>query len=373
MKQTAAYFELTNLQGLYANYITTNAFDQVVELFTDDAQLKLPGLDPLRGKKEIRTYFDKVARRGVQEFFSVFGQLTEVRADEEEARCLWVYLSVIFDPDSGTAVHRIGRIDQVCVKVDGVFRIKNHRQLVRVQLEPAQGRYTQLSSTDLARLSLTVQKQFAGCDNDEEIGDILDLINTHSRYDHYLHCGAWDMVDKVFATKEDTSWTVGNRRKQFLAENPDYCKEIDGPGDSEEPPYWMGAVVGHDNIIRDGFASMLPLKPANQGIYCSSDMLLPLVVVNRETGRAYSSAAAWGGFIIGPVFGTQPPYTFLSSISRWHIEWIKENGKWKMYHFFWSTLYEVTAGLYDPKHQNDWISTHEDIHVWPPLPEPYEK
>lgn len=372
---TDAYFELTNLMGQYANYLSAGAYELLPGLFTEDPTLELPGRERAVGTEAVNACFQDMAEaaetRGTPEFFSVFGQLTEVRPDGEEARCLWMYLSIVPDLETRSAQHRIGRIDQVCVKEGGVFKIKSHRQFVRTQLEPiALGDVAPLRAIHVPN---PPDNQFADCDSDAEIGEMLDILNIHSRYEQYLHCGNWDMIDQQFSNAPDVSWTVGNTRKKFLKEHPDYIKEADGPGYSDEPPYWMGAKVGHENVIREGFGGMtIPFSPENRGLYCCSDMLLPLVVINRETGRAYTSVPSYGGFIMGPSMGIAPPHPVLNSIGRWHIEWCKEAGQWKMLHFFWSTLYEFPIDTYHPAHQADWLSTHADIHDWPPLPEPYE-
>lgn len=378
MRQTAAYFELTNLQGLYSQYISTGNYDKVSGLFAKDARLDVTGHGAMEGRASIHDYFTRrgqeMRARGTLEFFSVFGQLSEVRGDENEARCLWMYFSLIPDPAKGTAEYRIGRIDQLCVKEDGRFLIQEQREFVRTQMEPPELSWAAACGAEFYVPEQDVQKMFDSCDNDPETGEMLDILNTHSRYEQYLHCGDWDMISGIFSWKDDSTWAVGASRKRYLAGHPDYEKEDDGPGNSDEPTYWMGANVGHESIIWDGFAGMtIPFSPENQGIYCCSDMLLPLVCINRETGRAYTSVPSYGGFIMGPAMQLEAPYPALNSLGRWLIEWVKEDGEWKMYHFFWSTFYEIVADRYDPAHRADWLSTHLDIHDWPPLPEPYQQ
>ena len=374
MKATAAYFELENLMGLYANQITCGCPELNVDLFTADAELEINGC-VMHGEEEITQYFHRQSKKnkelGIQEFFSVFGQLTEVQEDEQEAKCLWMFLSVSPDSADQLATHRIGRIDQVCVRENGRFKIRQHRQFVRTSLEPINlcGRV----EVDPDACPKVDWNMFQTCDNDNEIGEMLDVLNVHSRYEQYLHCGNWDKIDHIFSQKPDVSWTVGNTRKKFLAEHPEYQRESDGPGYCDEPPYWMGAKIGHKRVIDEGFRGMvLPFSPENKGLYCCSDMLLPLVEINWKTHKAYTSAPSYGGLILGPAFGMNPPYPVLNSIGRWMIEWVKEEGQWKMLHFFWSTIYEISADFYDPIHRDDWLSTHEDIHDWPELPKPYE-
>lgn len=369
MKDTGAYFELTDLMGRYANCVSAGRYSQLPELFAGGAGLDLPGGVHLRGAAALREYFAEMEKeadeRGSREFFAVFGPVIELAPDAEQADCLWMYLSVLPQPHTGTALHQTGRIDLSCVREGESFRIQSFRQIVRTRLEPipleTRGKPGELYCPGPAA---------RGMENDRQIGEALDILNIQGRYEQYLHCGAWDQVEKLFSAEPDATWTVGNTRKRYLAEHPEFSGEPDGPAYSAEPPWWMGAKVGRESIIRDGFGGMtLPFGRDNQGLYCSSDMLQTLAVVVPETGRAYTSAPSYGGFIIGPGMGMTAPYPVLNSIGRWIIEWKKETDAWKMYHFFWSTLYELPMDHYDPAHQADWLSTHPDIHDWPPLPE----
>lgn len=369
MKRTGAYFELTDLMGRYANDISTGRYSALPELFAGDAELDLPGGVHLRGAAALREYFADLEReteeRGSREFFAVFGPVIEVSPEAARADCLWMYLSVVPEPRTGTALHRVGRIDLVCVREGEHFRIRSFRQIVRTRLEPVP-----LEARE-ERGKLCCPGPAAGSpEDDPQTGEALDILNLQGRYEQYLHCGAWDRVEGLFSAGPDATWTVGNTRKRYLAEHPEFPREPDGAAYSAEPPWWMGAMVGREAIIRDGFGGMtLPFGPDNQGLYCSSDMLQTLAVVVPETGRAYTSAPSYGGFIIGPGMGTAAPYPVFNAIGRWLIEWKREPDGWKMYHFFWSTLYEFPMDRYDPAHCADWLSTHPDIHDWPPLPE----
>ena len=376
MKNTSAYYELTNLQGLYSNYLSLGQFSQIPQLLTEDASMEIYG-ESIKGKNSIKEYFmnqeNDAKEKGLQEFFSVFGQLSEINEDATEARCLWMFASIIYDRINGTATHRVGRIDEICVKKDGLFKIKKYKQFIRTQLEPVAFENAPQYDLSLVAPKLSSQKCFCEMEEDSDVAEELDIINTHSRYEQYLHCGNWNMVSTIFSDRDDSSWTVGGTRKAFLANNPDYNKEPDGPAYSEEPPYWMGAVTGHDNVINNGFGGMTKIfSKENAGLYCCSDMLLTIAVIDKTSGKAYTSAPSYGGFILGPAFTNIVPYPTASAIGRWSIEWVKEDGVWKMHHFFWSTFYEIIIDRYDPRHQIDWLSQH-DIHDWPALPMSYEQ
>lgn len=355
----AAYYEILDMIGRFAQLRTLGEYSALEDFFTESPQIEIVEGDERFSFRKASGFSSFLQKRykGTREFFSVGSPEMNLESGSE-IPCLWMFVQILPDGDQG--IHVTGRLDLVIKKVEGSCRIDQYKEYARVRLEPQP---MQLSD-NLFEAPQKEELKLEECQAD--IAELIEATNQYTKYVQYLHAGEKDRIVDLFLDSEDSSWLADSVRRKYLAAHPEIGKGEDGPGDTDIPPYWMGAYLGKEGVEK-GFSDLVAVSsPENKGIYSGSHALSILAVKNKETDRIYTSAISYGGFIAGPVLTPKTPYPVVYGTGRWYFEWQKDaSGNWKVKHFFWSTYDAAMIDRYDPVHRKDWISVHDRLTDWP--------
>jgi len=120
--------DIKRLQRTYSYYHDAQLWDQMADLFADDATLEI-GLDGVyKGKDRIRAYFHALGEQGIQrgeldEHFTLQG-VVHVAPDGQTAKARW--RDIVFTGEYQTsAALGEGPMENTYVKVDGVWKIQS--------------------------------------------------------------------------------------------------------------------------------------------------------------------------------------------------------------------------------------------------------
>lgn len=160
------YNQLRNLQGMYGFYYDEALWDQVVDLFADDATVEVGQNGVYAGKASIRRYFYGLTggRQGLKQGeLSIQGQLSPVitlAADGRSARARWhvQIQDAVYEKEAnwGSGVY-----ENEYVKQDGVWKIRRLQLFVRFYA-PYEGGWTRTTAALNARYGRSTAKADRG-------------------------------------------------------------------------------------------------------------------------------------------------------------------------------------------------------------------
>ena len=156
------------------------------------------------------------------------------------------------------------------------------------------------------------------------IRDILEIENLQGRYMHLLIGGNFENVKDLFANDKETTFSFTNGRRA---------------------PY-----TGPEEIYKKMFLErMVSSFPEYDRFHAGGQITVPFVDVNREGTVGVAMFPSFGFFVRGKIFGYDaPPYPAIAGYGMWYHEVIKEDGRWKFWHFHAGNVGEAPAWNWDP-------------------------